>query len=247
MPLPIHLECKAKKQGKIRGSCDIAEREDSILIHGILHRVFIPHNPQDGLPSGQRKHSSISVVKEIDRSSPSLYQALVTGEKFNYVTLKYYQISEKGIEDQYFTKTLKNASIVSIRLQSPLSFLKRYEQFGHMEIVSFIYEDIIWAHNTAGTQSEDKKCNSNSPIEDMFNGFKFGFKAAFEVKKHAMKTVANDVLVASANYIPMSPGLAFFLGRTVSVKQIIDNYSCSEDTIVSLSQRIEKIKDNTMK
>lgn len=72
--------------------------------------MFYTPYPQDGLPTGQRKHAPITIVKEIDSSTPSLFQALVTGEKFDDVTLKYYQITEIGTEDQYYTQTLKNAT-----------------------------------------------------------------------------------------------------------------------------------------
>jgi type VI secretion system secreted protein Hcp len=246
MPLPIHLECNAKKQGKINGSCDMAGRESTVLVHGMRHRFFIPHNPQDGLPTSHRKHAPISIVKEVDASTPSLYQALVAGEKFDDVTLKYYKISELGTEDQYYTQTLKNASIVSIRSQSPLSFLEKNEPYGHMEIVSFSYEKIEWSNNTFNIHTEDKKCNSTSPLDDMLNGLEFAFKAVFEIKKHAIKTVAHDVKTSLLNFIPFSPGLGFFIGRAVSVKEIADNYNCSEETIVSLSQRIEKIRKQTM-
>lgn len=204
--------------------------------------MFYTPYPQDGLPTGQRKHAPITIVKEIDSSTPSLFQALVTGEKFDDVTLKYYQITEIGTEDQYYTQTLKNASIVSIRSQSPLAFLKKYEAFGHMEIVSFSYENIEWSHNTSNIHTDDKKCNSTSPLDDILKGLEFAFKTVFEIKKHAIKTVAHDVQTSLLNYIPFSPGLGFFFGRAVSAKEIADNYNCSEETIVALSQRLEEIR-----
>jgi type VI secretion system secreted protein Hcp len=246
MPLPIHLECTAKKQGKISGSCDMLGREETIIVYGLYHTFMIPHNPLDGLPSGQRKHAPISIVKEIDSATPGFYQALVTGEQFYDVTFKYYDISESGTEVHFYSQSLKNASIISMRNQTPVTFLKKNEPFRHMEIVSFSYENIEWSNNVSNTRSEDKKCKSTSPFDDIMNGLEFAFKAIFEITKFNVKTVSHDVQMSLLNYIPMNPGLGFYVGRGLSIKEISENFNCSEETIVNLSKKIEEIRIKTV-
>ena len=119
MALTIHLDLVGKNQGKIDGSCDMLGRQNTILVQAMNQRTFIPHHPQDGLPTGKRKHAPISIVKEIDKSSPSLYQALVTGEQLSNVTFKYYRISPQGHEEHYFTQKLEDAAIISISMKTP--------------------------------------------------------------------------------------------------------------------------------
>jgi len=166
MALTIHLELTGKNQGKIDGSCDMAGRENTILVQAINQRTFIPHHPQDGLPTGKRKHAPISVVKEIDKSSPSLYQALVTGEQFSNVTLKYYRISPQGNEEHYFTQLLEDVAIISISSKTPKTFLKKYEAFMDLEMVSFCYNKIITSYEPDGIEAEDKNCTSSSFTDD---------------------------------------------------------------------------------
>jgi len=125
MALPIHLELIGKHQGNIYGSCDMVGRENTILVQAINQRLFIPYNPQDGMPTGKCKHAPISIIKETDKSSPSLYQALVTGEKFSKVLFKYYRISPQGNEEHYFTQSLEDAAIISIAAKTPKTFFKK--------------------------------------------------------------------------------------------------------------------------
>ena len=166
MALTIHLELVGKKQGKIDGSCDMVGRENTILVQAIDQRTFIPNNPQDGLPTGKRKHAPITIIKEIDKSSPILNQALVTGEQFSNVIFKYYRISQQGHEEHYFTQTLEDAAIISISTKMPKTYLKKNEAFGDLEMVSFCYNKIIVRYEPDGIEAEDKNCTSSSFADD---------------------------------------------------------------------------------
>ena len=106
MPLPCHLQVTGTTQGAIQGSCDMTGREDTVLVYGINHDVHIPRDPQSGLASGKRIHGSLNILKEMDKSTPKLYQALVTGEILSEVVLKWYRINDSGQEENYFTHTL---------------------------------------------------------------------------------------------------------------------------------------------
>ena len=80
MAMPAHLTLQGEKQGNIGGSCDMQGREESILVYGMNHGILIPRSPTDGLATGKRVHGPLSILKEYDKSSPKLYQALCTGE-----------------------------------------------------------------------------------------------------------------------------------------------------------------------
>jgi type VI secretion system secreted protein Hcp len=144
-----------KNQGAIKGDCTMMGREDTILVYGFDHVVEIPRHSEDGLPTGKRRHGGVKVIKEVDPSSPMLYQALCTGERMSDVVIKKYRIDHTGQEEQFFTITLENAIVQKIEAQDLLSFSQEGKDSRHLEHVTFSYEKIIWKHESASIESED--------------------------------------------------------------------------------------------
>ena len=155
MAMPSHLSLTGNTQGKIEGSCEIAGREGTILVYSMEHLINIPRDTHTGLPTGKRIHGALKIVKEIDKSSPKLFQALCSGEQFSEVLLDYYRISPQGAEESYYTIKLQNAIIVGIRAWFPETLVKNNEPYKHMEDVSFSYEKIIWTWVPDGIEAED--------------------------------------------------------------------------------------------
>jgi len=155
MPMPCHMEVEGENQGKIEGSCDMQGREGTILAYAMDHEIRIPRDPQSGLPSGKRIHGPLKIVKEFDKASPKLYQALCTGEHLKNVTLKWHRIDATGSEEHYFTHTMEDAVIVEIKPYVPMAFLPQNEPYRHMEEVSFTYSKIKWTWEPDGIESED--------------------------------------------------------------------------------------------
>jgi len=155
MSMPSHLSLTGKNQGKIEGSCDIKGREGTILVYALDHHIEIPRDTHSGLPTGKRIHLPMTITKEIDKSSPKLYQALTSGEQLSEVLLDFYRISPTGTEEKYFTTKLENAIIVSIESFYPETFIPSNEPYKHMEKVSFTYEKIIWTWQPDGIEAED--------------------------------------------------------------------------------------------
>jgi len=155
MPMPCHLEVEGQNQGTIEGSCVMEGREGTILVYAMDHDVHIPRDPQSGLPSGKRIHGPLSIVKEYDKASPKLYQALCTGEHMKTVVIKWYRIDPTGTEEHYFTHTLEDAIVVGMKPYMPIAFVKENEPYRHMEEVSFTYSKIKWTWEPDGIESED--------------------------------------------------------------------------------------------
>ncbi len=155
MAMPCHLSLNGNTQGKIEGSCDISGREGTILVYSMDHLINIPRDTHTGLPTGKRIHGALKITKEIDKSSPKLFQALSSGEQFSEVLLDYYRISPQGTEEKYYTIKLENAIIVDVRAWFPETLVKNNEPFKHMEDVSFSYEKIIWTWVPDGIEAED--------------------------------------------------------------------------------------------
>lgn len=155
MPMPSYLIIEGNNQGKIEGSVKVKGHEGKILIQAVDHTITIPESPQTGLPTGKRIHRPMTVTKEIDKSSPKLFQALTSGEQLKTVSLEYYRISPKGTEEKYYTVNLSNAIMTNIRSWTPNCLTPSNQQIGHMEDVSFTYEKISWTFEPDGIEAED--------------------------------------------------------------------------------------------
>ncbi|MFA5610433.1 MAG: type VI secretion system tube protein TssD, partial [Alcaligenes sp.] len=119
MPMPCYLTLEGETQGKIEGSCEVQGHSGKILIQAVDHRIELPKSPQTGLPSGKRQHLGITLTKEIDKSSPKIFQAQCSGEQLSKVELEFYRISPKGTEEKYYTIRLEKAVVTSSRTWVP--------------------------------------------------------------------------------------------------------------------------------
>ena len=155
MPMPFHMTMEGTTQGAIEGSCDQTGREGTILCQAFQHDISIPRDPQSGQPTGKRVHNPLTITKVFDKSSPKLYQALTSGERMKDVTMKWYRIDNAGIEEHYFTVTLEDAIIVSMRPHVPNCLDPQFASYGHMEEVAFTYRKIRWTWEPDGIESED--------------------------------------------------------------------------------------------
>ena len=154
MALPGYMNIVAENQGSIEGECDLENREGSIVVQAIQHSVKLPTD-QRGLPNGRRVHMPITILKELDRTSPMLYQALSEGELLTEVTIDWYRIDSAGMEELYYRQTLKNAQITAIEFVVEHEADIANSKTGHMEKVSLIYDSISWSHETDGIEFED--------------------------------------------------------------------------------------------
>lgn len=155
MPTPCYLKLDGENQGNIEGSVKIKGHDNTVLVQGVEWKVDIPRNPQTGLPSGKRVHHPLTVTKEVDKSSPKLYQALTSGEHMKTVTLNFFRTNDKGNEEKYYTVELNNAIIVSLRPWVPNCLEDKNRPIGHMEDVSFTYEKVIVTWQPDGIETED--------------------------------------------------------------------------------------------
>lgn len=121
MALVAHMTVEGKSQGRISEKCSQQEgREDTIPLLQLAHAISIPKDAQSGRIIGQRFHSPVSVVKEIDRSSPMLAQAMVTAETLT-VRIDFYRFNPdgSGTQEQFYTVELEDAQIVSFESEIP--------------------------------------------------------------------------------------------------------------------------------
>src|SRR5215813_9400185 len=122
MALNAYLRLKGQKQGEIKGSVTQKGRESSIMVIAMSHEIISPRDPASGLPTGKRMHKPFVITKEIDKSSPLLYNALVNNENISEWELQYWTPQVKaqqgvGTEVQHYTVRLVNANIASINFR----------------------------------------------------------------------------------------------------------------------------------
>ena len=79
-----------QKSGQIKGSVTQKGREDSIGVIAVSHSIVSPRDPQSGLPTGQRMHKPYVFTKELDKSTPILYNILCTNENITKVTIQFW-------------------------------------------------------------------------------------------------------------------------------------------------------------
>jgi type VI secretion system secreted protein Hcp len=160
MALNAYLRLKGQKQGEIKGSVTQKGREGSIMVIAASHEIVSPRDPASGLPTGKRMHKPFVITKELDKSSPILYNVLVNNEnvpdwKLEFWTPQLSAAGGVGAEKQHYTVELLNANIASISfrmLNNKNPELMRYAEY---EEIAFTYQKITWTWKDGGITSMD--------------------------------------------------------------------------------------------
>lgn len=155
MALNAYLKLEGETQGPIDGSVTQAGREDSIMVIAFDHSINSPRDAASGLPTGKRQHGPVTIVKEIDKSTPLLLQALTQNENIKTFKLDCWQPSSTGQEVQYYTIELVNASISKITQRMLNNKTPENMQYKEFEEISFCYQKIIWTFQDGGITAED--------------------------------------------------------------------------------------------
>ena len=104
---------------------------------GFDYGVSSPRDAATGQASGKRIHKPLIITKELDKSSPILFQALVTNEVLPEVNFQFTRAGSDGKEIQYYTIKLTNATISEIHQSDQgKNGARPYEQ------VSFVFQKI---------------------------------------------------------------------------------------------------------
>lgn len=114
--------------------------QDASKVIDVEQRLTSPYDPDTGLPTGDRRHGPVHIVKTIDKASPGLHHALCTGQTLNEVTLDFYWVDPVSHSSVlYYRITLRQARIVEVGPTT--NYVDGYK---HMERVAFVYDEIEW-------------------------------------------------------------------------------------------------------
>jgi type VI secretion system secreted protein Hcp len=155
MALNAYLKLKGQKQGDIKGSVTQKGREGKIMVIAVNHEIVSPRDAASGLPTGKRMHKPLVITKELDKSSPLLYNALVNNENLSEFELQFWQPSATGAEKQHYTIKLTNANIASMHFVMPNNKHPDLMKFSEYEEIAFTYQKIEWTWMDGGITAQD--------------------------------------------------------------------------------------------
>jgi type VI secretion system secreted protein Hcp len=160
MALNAYLKLKGQKQGEIKGSVTQKGRENKIMVIAVSHSIVSPRDHASGLPTGKRMHKPLVITKEVDKSSPLLYNLLTHNENISKWKLEHWipQLDAKrgvGGEVQHYTVELLNANVASIDFRMANNKHPDLMKFELYEEISFTYQKITWTWNDGGITADD--------------------------------------------------------------------------------------------
>ena len=94
-----------------------------------------------------RRHTSMTIVKQIDKMSVPLMKYLANGTFFPKVELRWYQYNKK-IErtEEYFRMTLEHVRLQTIKHIIPDVKDAALERYGHLESIQLVFQKINWLY-----------------------------------------------------------------------------------------------------
>ncbi len=155
MALNAYLTLKGKLQGDIKGSSTIKGREGKIVVIAANHEVLSPKDSTTGFPSGKHMHRPFVITKEVDKSTPLLYNMFVKNEIAVTWILQFYQPTTQGAEKQYYTVQLTNATITDIAFKMENNKNPELAKYAEYETISFMYQKIEWLYVDGGIEAID--------------------------------------------------------------------------------------------
>jgi type VI secretion system secreted protein Hcp len=115
----------------------------------VRHTLVSPRDAATGQASGKRRHAPITVVKEVDRTSPLLLHAWVRNDVLPVWKLEFFAADRLGRRSVAYTIELRRAGITEIAMTTADSTgLPR-------EAVSFVYEAVTWTWLDGRTSTTD--------------------------------------------------------------------------------------------
>jgi type VI secretion system secreted protein Hcp len=150
MALNAYLKLKGQKTGLVKGSVTQKGRENLIMVIAVNHGIVSPRDAASGLPTGKRMHKPLVITKELDKSSPVLYNMLCTNENITEFVLDFWapkntgRAGGAGIEFQHFTIKLTNASIAGINFAMLNNKNPELVKYAEYEEITFTYQKIEW-------------------------------------------------------------------------------------------------------
>lgn len=157
MALNAYLKLKGVRQGDIKGSVTQKGREGTIMVIAANHEIMSPtSNIGSGAVVGKRVHKPFTITKELDRSSPLLYQAMINNEMLSNAEFDFFAADPVGVERMNYTVVLTNAIITDIKFVLPNTKDPNTIKLNPYEIVELTYQSIQWTWMDGNIMAADR-------------------------------------------------------------------------------------------
>ena len=152
--LTLSATIEGVRQGVIEGDNTERGQEKTILLRGFGHNMFQPVDPNTLMISGRIMTQPFKVLKNFDKSSPKLLQAMVTGETLKSVLIKLFDNDpQTGVSRHFYTIELLNGMISSIA-STGIASTGNDSSIGAEEVVGFTFQIIRLTDVLNGTTAE---------------------------------------------------------------------------------------------
>ena len=156
MALNAFLKIKGAKQGEIKGSVVQKGREGKITVIAFQHELNTPQDVLGRQTSGKRMHKPFVITKELDKSTPLFYNALIENETITDWELQCFTAQSKtGTEANYYTIKLHNVKVMDIKSTMPNNKDVELANLNIYEEIAFTYTKIEWIWVDGGITAID--------------------------------------------------------------------------------------------
>lgn len=155
MPIPVALSLEIGGQ-RIQGGSTFRGREGTINVLDFQMGVETPREPGSGMAAGRLIYQPITILKEIDRSTPLLYRALTQNLVVDRGIFKWYRVDSTGREAHYFTIALEQGRVVQVKTVLPNIQEAANRDRTAYDQVQFRFQTIRWTFEEGGIEHEDK-------------------------------------------------------------------------------------------
>jgi type VI secretion system Hcp family effector len=131
---------------------------NSSLIFEFNHEVYLPYDKEENKIQGSRRITAFTVVKDIDKLTPQLYDIVCNGRKCNEIKIILYRIAyDTGEEEEYFHYILEEAKIISVLNYMPITKKEENVDIGHLEELKLLAKKFTWKYLEGGIEYEEEQ------------------------------------------------------------------------------------------
>ena len=110
----IYCTVVGAKQGKFPADA-LRGVPAGIAVYALTEDIKVPYYASSGQSSARPQNSPVTIVKELDASSPLFFEAAVTNERLTSVACTFYRTTGGEPMHAYYRITLTNASVVQVK------------------------------------------------------------------------------------------------------------------------------------
>lgn len=111
----IYCTVVGAKQGKFQADAALHAVSAGIAVYALTEDIKVPYDTSSGQSSARAQNSPVTIVKELDASSPQFFEAAITNERLTSVACTFYRTTGGEPMHAYYRITLTNASVVQVK------------------------------------------------------------------------------------------------------------------------------------